>query len=283
MSRKYALLPCNGLDKAAGPLAREVALAVVAAQGEELICPVLLHKAPARYARQAEEFPVLVIDGCGTRCASRLAAEHGLKIERRLQVAEAAEAAGFVIEETFTPGPAALEFCQRLARELLPEETTLEGRPEAAEEFLVPVEYYSFTHDKFIFRVPKEGYLFNENDCWARVSGNRARVGVSDYMQQYLSDIIFCETPEMGAEIEQFGEVGAVESTKAVFELVSPVTGKVIAVNEELATKPELVNEDPYERGWIAELELSALDSDRELLIDGAGYLEVVKRKTAGS
>jgi len=280
MTEKYAVLPCNGLDKAFGPLSREVALAVLAARGGELVCPVLLHRAPARYAKATAQWPLLVIDGCATRCASRLANEQGLPIARKLQLSAAAKAAGTKVGESLTPGPAGLAFCQTIVADFL-KEAPAAGESPAAADFPGVIEYEGFAHDKFLFRVPKSGYLFNENDCWVRVSGNRARVGISDYMQQSLSDIMFCTPPEIGAEIEQFGEAGTVESSKAVFEVVSPVSGKVVAVNMEAADQPELINEDPYERGWIAELELADFESDRGLLLDCSQYLELVKKKAA--
>lgn len=282
--RRYALLPCNGLDKAAGPLTRELALSLMAAGAGEIICPVLSRRAPARYAKLASELPVFAIDGCATRCASRLAGDLGWKVERRLQIAEEAKAAAIALEDSLIPGPVGLALCQKLATTLLADEEAKAPAPAAGgteADFTTPVEYASFTHDKFLFRVPKEGYFFNENDCWVRVSGNRARVGISDYMQQNLSDLLFCTPAEVGTKIEQFGEAATLESTKAVYELVSPVSGKVVAVNTEAVDNPEIVNQDPYERGWIVELELSDFASERDLLLDGEQYLNLVKKKVA--
>ena len=141
-------------------------------------------------------------------------------------------------------------------------------------------EYSTFQKDKFIFKIPenKEVY-FNENDCWAYVIGIRARIGVTDFVQQNLSDILYFIPPEIGAEIDQFGEVGEIESSKSVFELISPVSGKVISINETLEQKPELINENPYELGWIAELELTDFDNDKELLIGFNKYFEIMKKK----
>lgn len=280
MAERYALLPCNGLDKVVGPLAREVALALVAAGRGELVCPVLLQRAPNRYAKVLGQLPLFVIDGCNTRCASRLASDRGLRVDRKVQISEALKGSGSIIEESLTPGPQALAFCQKLVTEML------EGRPAITEptevsDFSAAVEYHTFTHDKFLFRVPKNGYYFNENDCWVRVSGRRARVGISDYMQQSLSDITCYTPPFVGDTVEQFGEVGTVESTKAVFEVVSPAGGRIVAVNSEVVDKPEIINEDPYDRGWLAEIELTDFASDQELLLDGDRYLELVKRKAA--
>ncbi len=280
MAEKYALLPCNGLDKAVGPLAREVALGLVAAGRGELVCPVLLQRAPNRYAKILGQLPLFVIDGCNTRCASRLASDRGLRVDRKVQISEALKGSGTVIEESLTPGPQALAFCHKLLTEMLEDRPAIVETTEVS-DFSAPVEYHSFTHDKFVFRVPKNGYYFNENDCWVRPAGLRARVGISDYMQQSLSDII-CYTPAfVGDVVEQFGEVGTVESTKAVFEVVSPVGGKIIAINSEAVDKPEIINEDPYERGWLAEIELTDFASEQELLLDGDQYLALIKKKSA--
>lgn len=127
--------------------------------------------------------------------------------------------------------------------------------------------------------VPKEGFYFNENDCWAYISGTIARVGVTDFVQQSLSDIMFFTPPSVGSEVEQFGELGTIESGKAVFEVVSPVSGKIIAVNGELDAAPELINKNPYEKGWIADIELTDFESDKELLLEFDGYYKILKRK----
>lgn len=279
MAERYAVLSCNGLDKAAGPLAREIALAVAEACQGELVCPVLFNNLPERYA-EALKLPLIVIDGCGTRCATKLAAAHDLKVTRKLQVSEALALLGESPGESLTPDEQRLALCRVLAEKLLaaPEEG---AAAEGEALFAAPVEYATVTRDKFVFRIPLQGYLFNENHCWARVAGNRARVGISDYMQQELSDLTFCEPPEVGAEIGQFDAVGSVESVKAVADVISPVTGRVVAVNAAAAEAPEIINEDPYVRGWIAELELTDLESDRSLLLDGEAYLALVRQKAA--
>jgi len=279
MAERFAVLPCNGLDKLAGPLAREIALAVVEACKGELICPVLYNNLSARYAK-ALELPLIVIDGCGTRCATKLATEHGLKMVRKLQVAETLKELGESDGGSLTPDAERLALCQGLAEKLL--SAPDEGAASNTEvQFAEPVEYGSVTHDKFIFRIPIQDYLFNENHCWAHVVGNRARVGISDYMQQQLTDLTFCEPPRIGARIEQFGEVGNVESVKSVADILSPVSGHVVAVNPIAAETPEIINEDPYVRGWVAELELTDLESDKQLLMDGPAYLDFVRRQAA--
>ncbi len=277
MNKSFAVLPCNGLDKCAGCVAGEIALQLAEKSESEIICPVLLRVADARYKKMAEEKPLLVVDGCATRCASKLAAEKGLKVAGKVTVTEEAKTRGIGLGDSLRLGEKELELARQIAAELLKEPAA-----EAKEsEFALPehIEYDIYRKDKFIFRVPKEGFYFNENDCWAYVIGDTARIGVSDYVQQSLSDIMFFTPPAIGAEVEQFGELGTIESGKAVFEVVSPVSGKVVAVNEALSNAPELINQNPYEKGWIAEVKLADFEGDRELLLDFDGYFKVLKRK----
>lgn len=280
MARKYVILPCNGLDKAYGPLSREIALVLVEDTGGELICPVLLNSAHARYEKPLSEFPLLVIDGCGTKCASKLANTLNLKIDRKVLVADEARSSALKIEESIAPGPMGLEFARAVAT--LIAEDMPEDIPEIPiPEFPSPVDYVTFTQDKYIFRVPKDGFLFNENDCWVRVSDKRARVGVSDYVQQKMTDMTYFEPPKVGQTIEQFDEVGTIESVKSSMDLISPVGGTITAVNTALIANPEIINSDPYEKGWVAELELTDFDVDSDLLLDCPAYLDVAKSKAA--
>ena len=278
MGRSYAVLPCNGLDKNAGGIAREIALALGERSDSELICPVFYRVAEARYSKVAAEKPLLVLDGCSTRCASRLAAEKGLKIAAKVTVSEEAKARNVSLPKGLRLDEAGLSLVSAIVEALLSEEK----KEDTAREDLfagMVYDYEIYKKDKFIFRVPRSGFLFNENDCWAYVVGHRARIGVADYVQQSLSDIMFVTPPAIGARIEQFGEMGTIESGKAVFEIVAPFTGTVTAVNEALASSPELINEDPYAKGWIAEMELADLEGEREFLLDFAGYFNVLKKK----
>ena len=97
--------------------------------------------------------------------------------------------------------------------------------------------------------MPKEGYFVQRERPLGAREGEQARVGISDYLQQQLTDIYYFDPPTLGTVVEQFGELGAVESTKAVFEIVAPVSGTVVAVNEEVVRHPDLINEDPYGAG----------------------------------
>jgi glycine cleavage system H protein len=105
---------------------------------------------------------------------------------------------------------------------------------------------------------------------WAR-PGDRVRVGITDYAQDALGDVVFVDLPSVGAEVGPGDVLGEVESTKSVSEFYAPVGGRVVTVNEALAGAPEKLNQDPYGDGWLCELEVAAPDALGELL-DAEGY-----------
>jgi len=277
---EIVVLPCSGLDKEAGSASREIAL-LLAERGVPVVCPVLYERSPKRYEKELGHGRLIVVDGCKTGCASKLAAERGLKISKKLTVTEAAKELGVKAGKDPHLTDELRSVLPALAEALLEVET-----PEVLEEtgsrtlFGAAVTYREFSVDKFIFRVPETGYFFNENDCWARVQGKRSRLGVSDYVQQSASDMVFFEPPAIGTELSIFDEAGSLESTKTALDIISPVSGKVVAVNGEVVDAPELINEDPYERGWAVELELTDFDEDKDLLMDSAAYFDYLKKKT---
>lgn len=277
MSKSYAILPCNGLDKCAGCIAKEVAINLTETTDSEIICPVLYRVADARYNKIAEEKPLLILDGCATRCASKLASEKGLKVTQKINISDEAKSNNITITNSLRLGESELNLAKIITEKLTKVEKKIET--ESSFDFPKNIQYELYKKDKFTFKLPKEGFYFNENDCWVYVIGNRARIGVADYVQQSLSDIMFFTPPEVGSEVEQFGEAGLVESGKAVFEIVCPVSGKITAINENLLEAPELINENPYEKGWIAEIELSDFESDKDFLYDFSKYFEILKRK----
>ncbi|CAK9311658.1 unnamed protein product [Citrullus colocynthis] len=92
---------------------------------------------------------------------------------------------------------------------------------------------------------------------WVKVEGDKATVGITDHAQDHLGDVVYVELPEVGTPVKQDGSFGAVESVKATSDINSPVSGKIIEVNEELSSSPGLVNSSPYENGWIIKVEVS--------------------------
>ncbi|MFM7095024.1 MAG: glycine cleavage system protein GcvH [Actinomycetota bacterium] len=112
---------------------------------------------------------------------------------------------------------------------------------------------------------------YSSDHEWIRRSGGTVRIGVTDYAQDALGDVVFVQVPSVGTSVAKGQSFSEVESTKSVSDIYAPVSGKVTAVNDSLGNTPELVNSDPYGEGWICEIEMS---NDAELgdLLDAAGY-----------
>jgi glycine cleavage system H protein len=128
------------------------------------------------------------------------------------------------------------------------------------------------------YEVP-EGLYYSEEYSWARVENGKVRIGISDYAQKQLREIVFVELPSVGETITQPEPFGTVESVKAVSDLVAPVSGKIEEVNEEVGDKPELLNESPYDKGWLIVVSPTNLDADLKNLMDFNKAVEWHKSK----
>lgn len=121
-----------------------------------------------------------------------------------------------------------------------------------------------------------EELKYSKEHVWLRIEGNRAVVGITDFAQEELGTIAAVELPEEGDQVEQEDSMGSIEARKTVAELYAPVTGTVLAVNEEALDTPSLLNDDPYDGGWLLELELEDRDELKALMSadDYADYVE---------
>lgn len=124
--------------------------------------------------------------------------------------------------------------------------------------------------------LPEDVRYSNDHE-WAKVTGDNVRIGVSDYAQDQMGDIVFVEMPDVGDTFDAGDEFGTLESVKAVSELYAPIGGEVVAVNEALEDAPELINQDPY-GGWIMEIKPENAD-DVQKLLDRDAYLELLKEQ----
>lgn len=120
-----------------------------------------------------------------------------------------------------------------------------------------------------------EDLKYSSDHEWVRVSGSTVRIGITDYAQDALGDVVFVQAPDIGSSVAVGATFSEVESTKSVSDIYAPVSGRVVAVNEKLATEPELVNSDPYGEGWICEIEMSEA-ADLGALMDAAGYRNLI-------
>ena len=120
-----------------------------------------------------------------------------------------------------------------------------------------------------------EDVRYTKDHEWAKVTGDTIKIGISDYAQDQLGDIVFVEMPSVGDSFEEGDEFGTLESVKAVSELYAPLAGEIVAVNEDLEDSPELLNQDPY-GGWIVEVKPNDSKAIEELL-DRDTYLGILK------
>lgn len=119
-----------------------------------------------------------------------------------------------------------------------------------------------------------EGLQYTREHEWARLESDVVTVGITDYAAKTLNDVVYLSLPSTGQEVKQMGTFGTVESIKAVSELYAPISGKVTKVNSELSSHPELVNQSPYEDGWIITISPSNLDQEKGKLLDARQYAE---------
>lgn len=125
--------------------------------------------------------------------------------------------------------------------------------------------------------LPKE-LKYSEEHEWVKTEGNKVRIGITDFAQSELGDIVFVELPEVGDEIEADEPFGSVESVKTVSELYAPINGKVVEVNEDLDDSPEFVNESPYEKAWMIVVE-PADEGEVEKLMSAEEYSEMINEE----
>lgn len=120
---------------------------------------------------------------------------------------------------------------------------------------------------------------YTKDHEWLRVSGNTAEVGITDFAQNALGDVVYVELPSVGDSFDQGKPFGSVESVKSVSELFSPISGEVVAINEALADAPELVNTDPYKGGWMIKLTIQDT-GEIDALLSASEYEDFVARQS---
>ncbi len=118
-------------------------------------------------------------------------------------------------------------------------------------------------------------FRYTKDHEWVEIEGKRARIGITDHAQAELGDVVFVELPSVGAVVKKGGQLGTVESVKAVSDVFAPVGGKVVEVNKELETSPETVNQSPHADGWLAVIEMSD-PADANDLMDAAAYQALI-------
>ena len=131
------------------------------------------------------------------------------------------------------------------------------------------------------FEVP-EGLYFSKDFEWVKIEGDKIRMGVTDYAQKSLREIVYAELPTVGTEVKQGEPFGTLESVKAVSDLVAAVSGTIVEVNDEVQSKPESLNEDPYGKAWLIVVKPGNLQAELSNLMDFNAAVEWHKAQVAG-
>ena len=132
------------------------------------------------------------------------------------------------------------------------------------------------------YKIP-DGFYYSREHEWMKVENGNCRIGITDYAQETLHEVVYVDLPEIRRNLTQNGTFGTVESVKAVSELYSPISGEVIERNDKLVSTPELVNQDPYGAGWIVVVKPSHLDDELKVCLGASDYAkfleELIKKK----
>ena len=137
-------------------------------------------------------------------------------------------------------------------------------------------EYFETTVDKFIFRVASDR-LYSPEGVWALAEGSRVRVGLTDYLQQLNGDVAFVHVKPVGTKLAAGDEIAELETIKATVSLISPISGTVAEVNPDLDLSPEIINQEPYGKGWLAVIEAANWETDRTKLLGPQAYLSAMR------
>lgn len=124
-----------------------------------------------------------------------------------------------------------------------------------------------------------EDLKYHKEHTWVRVSDNKATIGITDHAQEALGDIVYIDLPDAESSIEANSEFSEIESTKATSPVIAPISGTIVEVNEDLSDSPEIINESPYEKGWVAVVEMSD-DSELDALMDASDYEKYLEEES---
>ena len=121
-----------------------------------------------------------------------------------------------------------------------------------------------------------DNYHYTKDHEWIKVEGDKATIGITDFAQKQLGDVVYVELPKVGTELEFHQSIGVIESVKAVSDVYSPISGEVIELNEKLNDSPELVNQDPHGKGWIIRIKIKD-DSELQKLMSATEYEKFIE------
>ncbi len=291
--QEILVIPCSGIERLTGLLSSQIALELIR-MGKENSKNISIEPSFAQIATEKDKFQKIlsnqttcILNGCGKQCTSKLLEKLNIKPAMVFSIPQLIKGKGFSPKGKFNltedDYKIATETAQELYSKLFPDKIEPKNQSEGSPiQFMPKFEsWQEFIQSKFVFKVPnkKTDFYFNWNDAWVYIQDEKAVVGISDYLQQNMSDIIIIDLPEVGSNSEQLESLASIESTKTVIDLISPFTGKVVEVNSALIETPDLINADPYTKGWICVIEPTLFETELEDLMSPTEYFEHMKEK----
>ena len=240
LSKKY-ILPCAGYDRP-GEKVSKIAVDILQSLDSSSIIGSIGALAAERPGeiKDLRSSAVVSIDGCSVKCASKMVEKHSAREFEAVEVTAIVDSTDNEDEKA----KVVVDMVQQLWA------TANTAPPKTIEPESLENDFLTEMIDKFILRV-KKGLFYSDNDFWARQEEDLVRVGLTDLLQQMISDVFFVELTDVGHHVEFGDELGSFESTKIAMEIISPLSGTVVETNTNLEDSPELLNEDPYGAGWL--------------------------------
>ena len=287
------LLPCSGIEKITGQLSSFVVLEALKKKTDLPISSKISFGQLSVNVEDAQKiisnYNVVAINGCGQQCVNKLLATMSASPSLIISVAQLIKGKPYAPKNNQVLTDKELEIVPTMAEDLLkliqinflnkPINRSILG-----EKFEFKPNYskiLEFAYTKFYFKVPEHSKLwYTWNDGWGFEQDGLIVIGITDYLQKNISDVMVADIQKVGTKVEQMDPVATIESSKTVVELLSPFSGEIIAINQKLEESPELINISPYEAGWVCILKpLGNLDEERENLLNPEGYFEEMKKK----
>jgi len=263
LSTKY-VLPCAGYDRPGGKVSRLVVEHLQSLDDSINIGSIgaLSSERPGEI-KDLRSSKVACIDGCSVKCASKMAEKHSSRKFESIEVSALADIQDSTDDEK-------ARTVADMVLQLLAATST--STPKTIDTEESEIDYMTEMIDKFILKV-KKGLFYSDNDFWAQKEEDSVRIGLSDLLQQMVSDVFFVDLADIGTHVELGDELGAFESTKIAMEIITPLSGTVIEKNSILEDSPEFVNEDPYGKGWLYVIRPDDI-SELDLLKSANEYFE---------
>lgn len=291
--KEFNLITCSGIEKRRGFLTSLVGLAVRSlAEKDGYDCRLKPSFAQIsideedKWVKKLDKKSIYVLNGCNVQCGQELLAKRHITA-RNLSITtfiKKLNSADSLVDSSGHYDPEEVNQLAEIIWEFILKDLTPKKVRDSRPESLTSLEYTKIrelSYSKFIFKIPvKSGKMwYTWNDSWMYVENNHAYIGITDYMQKKLADILLFENMEKNTEIPAMEALATIESAKAVFEIMIPFTAKILEINTALLDNPELMNESPYDKGWVCKVEILETPLNFDLVMDADQYYTELETK----